>query len=96
MEVTIQYFDGCPNWKAAYEAVLEADPAAHISLQKVETDEDARRLGFRGSPTILIDGTDPWADAEAPVGLSCRVFRTESGLAGRPSTAQLAAALGPQ
>ena len=67
MEITIQYFDGCPNWKAAREAVLKAAPVAHVTLQYVGTDEEAQRVGFRGSPTILLDGVDPWADQDAPV-----------------------------
>jgi hypothetical protein len=93
MEITIQYFDGCPNWKAAREAVSRAAPEARITLQTVETDEDAQRLRFRGSPTILFEGTDPWADPDAPFGLSCRVFQTATGLAGLPSEAQLVKAL---
>ncbi len=93
VEITIQYFDGCPNWKAAQVAVLRAAPAANITLQPVESADEAQRLGFRGSPTILVDGRDPWADSDAPVGLSCRVFQTDSGLAGLPSDAQLAKVL---
>ena len=95
MKITIQYFDGCPNWKDAQEAIGRTAPDADITLQAVETDEEAQRVGFRGSPTILVDGTDPWADVNAPVGLSCRVFQTESGLAGLPSKTQLAVALRP-
>ena len=65
----------------------------NITLQPVESADEAQRLGFRGSPTILVDGRDPWADSDAPVGLSCRVFQTDSGLAGLPSDAQLAKVL---
>ena len=95
MEIRIQYFDGCPNWKDAQEALSRLAPDAHITLQAVETSEEAQRVGFRGSPTILVDGTDPWADMNAPVGLSCRVFQTETGLAGLPSKTQLEQALLP-
>jgi hypothetical protein len=46
-------------------------------------------VGFRGSPTVLVDGRDPFADRQAPVGLSCRVYSTPEGLAGAPTVAQL-------
>jgi hypothetical protein len=49
--------------------------------------------GNRGSPTVLIDGEDPFADPDAPVGLACRVYPTADELAGAPSVAQLTAAL---
>lgn len=98
MTVTLLYFDGCPNWREAEgrlrEALREAGrPEQTITLTPVPTAEDAERLGFRGSPTILIDGADPFADESAPVGLACRVFRTPDGLRGAPSVTQLIEAL---
>lgn len=97
LEIEIRYFDDCPNWRSA-DAVLAAligqlGIEARVTYTKVESPEEAERLGFQGSPTVLIDGEDPWASADAPVGLSCRVYRTESGFSGTPSEAQLGAAL---
>lgn len=93
MSVTLQYFDACPNWREAEERLREALHAAdrleEVTLEAVTTPEDAERLRFRGSPTILIDGVDPFADEAAPVGLSCRVFRTPDGLRGAPTLEQL-------
>jgi protein-disulfide isomerase len=98
VDVTLQYFDGCPNWQDADDKLLAAlalagitDVAVHRQL--VETVEDAERLGFLGSPTVLIDGVDPFAEPGATPGLSCRVYRTDAGLSGAPSVAQLRAAL---
>lgn len=98
MDVTLQYFDGCPKWQAADENLRAALAQADITdvvvrRQLVETVEDAERLGFLGSPTILIDGVDPFAEPGAAPGLSCRVYRTDAGLAGAPTVAQLRAAL---
>jgi len=46
------------------------------------------RAGLGGSPTFLVDGVDPF-----PVGdgtsWACRLYRTEAGLQGAPSVAQL-------
>ncbi|HWB72145.1 MAG TPA: hypothetical protein VG452_07995 [Egibacteraceae bacterium] len=98
MEITLQYFDGCPGWRAADANLREAlrlagIPDAEVRYQKVETPQEARRVGFRGSPSLLIDGEDPFADPGAPAGLSCRIYQTPSGPAAAPSTAQLHEAL---
>lgn len=96
--VILRYFDGCPNWQTAYErlrAVLRDEGMAEVEpmLERVETPEDAERLRFAGSPTILIDGVDPFEIAGAAFGLTCRVYRTSEGLAGSPTGEQLRAAL---
>ncbi|MDK1096952.1 MAG: thioredoxin family protein [Actinomycetota bacterium] len=44
---------------------------------------------FRESSTVLIDGADPFADLDSPVGLSCRIHVTVDGMAGSPSLGQL-------
>jgi len=99
VRITLRYFDGCPNWTTARERLNEAVRAVgladrvSIDLERVETEEDAERLRFRGSPTVLIEGVDPFASDDAPFGLSCRVYRTEAGLEGSPSVTQLREAL---
>ena len=93
-QVALLYFDGCPNWREADDRVREAlrrvgaDPAAAVRTS-VTTVEEAERLSFRGSPTILVDGADPFADPSAPVGLSCRVYATPDGLRGAPTVEQI-------
>lgn len=96
MDITLQYFDGCPNWKVLDRRVAEAldgRPDVTINHRLIETHEEAVHLGFHGSPTILIDGTDPFAEEDAPVGLACRVFQTPDGLVGSPTVEQLRTAL---
>ena len=98
MNITIQYFDGCPNWHLADERLREAlreagADGAEITYQKIETAEQAEQAAFRGSPSVLVEGRDPFAGGDAPVGLSCRVYQTETGPDGAPSLAQLAVAL---
>ncbi|MBW3591195.1 MAG: thioredoxin family protein [Actinobacteria bacterium] len=95
MRVTLQYFDGCPNWKEAEQRVVAALREAglqgvDIELETVDTQQRAEQQGFVGSPTILVDGQDPFAGAKDPRrGLTCRVFETPEGLRGAPSLGQL-------
>lgn len=96
--ITVRYFDGCPNWHTAHDrlrAVLREAGMTDVEpvLELVETPEDAERLGFAGSPTILVDGVDPFAEDDTTFGMTCRVYRTPDGLAGSPTADQLRAAL---
>lgn len=97
MDVSLLYFDTCPNWKVAHRrlAAIAADkPEVVVTRHRVETVEEAERLGFHGSPSILVEGVDVFAEPDAGVGLSCRVYRTPDGPAGAPTMEQLRAALG--
>lgn len=51
--------------------------------------EDAEWLGFVGSPTVLVNGIDPFARDGSPEGLACRVDMAPEGLAGSPTVDQL-------
>ncbi len=96
MKVELLYLDGCPNWKTADERLRELATECGFELGRrtVTTPEEARKAGFRGSPTILIDGKDPFASGDEHFSLSCRVYRTPAGVAGAPSIDQLREALG--
>lgn len=93
MKVELLWFPGCPNWEETDARLRLAVPLAGVDadvvLVEVTTHEDAQRLRFRGSPTVLVDGGDPFASDSDPVGLSCRVFRTPDGLRGAPTVDQL-------
>ncbi|MCZ7532391.1 MAG: thioredoxin family protein [Acidimicrobiia bacterium] len=95
-DVVVQYFDGCPHWTLARDRIKTAAEKSSVTLrfEQIETIEKAAETGFRGSPTILIDGSDPFGEADAPVGLACRTYRTEAGSEGSPSVTQLRAAFG--
>jgi hypothetical protein len=58
-----------------------------VREHEVHSSEEAEHLGMRGSPTILIDGRDPFAGTAAPAALSCRLYR--SGQSGVPTVSQL-------
>lgn len=91
MQVTLLYFDGCPSWRVADERLgkLADEFGFDLAYRKVDTPEEAEALSFRGSPTILVDGRDPFAQGDDPVGLACRIYQTSDGPAGAPTVQQL-------
>ena len=96
MDITLLYFDDCPNWKVADERLtLIAAERDDITLTRhlVDTPEEAERTGFHGSPSITVDGVDLFAGPAAEVGLSCRRYLTPDGYEGAPTLEQLRAAL---
>lgn len=63
------------------EAMAEQglDPGSLV-VTEIETDADAEREGFAGSPTIRIDGRDLQPPGEGePAGLTCRIYRRRDG-----------------
>jgi hypothetical protein len=88
MRVELFWWEGCPSHPQALDELKEVlraeglDPES-VELREVESDEQAAREGFPGSPTIKVDGEDVLPPGEGrPVGLTCRVYRLRDG---RPS-----------
>lgn len=96
MDVTLLYFEGCPNWRTTAGILddLSAELGFEVSKELVVDDADAAERRFRGSPTVLIDGVDPFADEEGPpIGFACRIYSTPDGLRGSPTADMLRDAL---
>ncbi len=81
LRVTLRYFDGCPHWRTVYdrlrqvlreEGLIDIEPV----LEQVGAPDDAERLRFEGSPTILIDGRDRFGGTGEGFGLPGRVYTT--------------------
>ena len=94
MDVVLLYIEGCPHWRAADERLREALILAgrsdvRVRRRMVTTPEEAEALRFGGSPSVLVDGRDPFAAPERPAGLSCRIYPTNAGPAGAPTVDQL-------
>jgi hypothetical protein len=87
-DVELLRWKGCPSWPRALAdlraAMSEAGlDAQAVRIRDVESDGEARRLGFVGSPTIRVDGRDvvpPGPDAQPA--LTCRLYTRRDG---RPS-----------
>jgi hypothetical protein len=84
MTVELLWWEGCPSHPDALadlERILrEEGVEADVTRVEIESDEQARRERFPGSPTIRIDGVDivPPGDGE-PYSLTCRVYRLRDG-----------------
>lgn len=96
VQIQILYVPDCPNLpttSSRLQAALQGSGRrAVVEEIEVASVEDAERVGMHGSPTILIDGHDPFASGDE-VSLSCRLYRRESGAGGSPTVAQLTAVL---
>jgi hypothetical protein len=98
VDALLLYFDDCPNWRVAEQRLREAlDATGHetvaIRRELVTTIEEAQRRNFYGSPTIVINGLDPFASGDEEPALACRVYASPAGLSGSPSVGQIIAAL---
>ena len=97
VRVTVLYIADCPGWQTAldriHEAAHVADVEVRVGTQLIESLDDAQRVGFTGSPTIYLDGVDPFAQPGAIPALACRLYRTATGLDNAPTVDQLSEAL---
>jgi hypothetical protein len=88
--VEILYFEGCPNHRPARALIerlarqLRIEP--EIRLLEVADHDAAIELHFLGSPTVRVNGRDvePGAEERRDFALSCRIFRSEHGVAEQP------------
>lgn len=98
MEIHVLHVPDCANLALARrrlgEALARCGVAASMREVPVNTADEAGRAGMRGSPTILVDGRDPFRTSEAS-SLSCRLYATPDGIEGAPSVDQLVAVLCP-
>jgi hypothetical protein len=84
MKVELLWWDGCPSHPETLEdlkrVLREEGLQADVDLVEVESDEQAHRERFPGSPTVRIDGEDAFPPAEGePFSLTCRVYRLRDG-----------------
>jgi glutaredoxin len=98
MKAELLVVPGCPNEVAARDLLHEAAAQAGIAdlevrVTVIATEQQAQRRGFVGSPTFVLNGTDPFAVTDAPPGLACRIYLTPHGAAGVPGIAALRAAV---
>ncbi len=89
MKIEVLYFDGCPSWQNGLKnlraALLAEGIDAEVKLIRVESDKDAAREKFLGSPSFRVNGQDLWPEDREKYFLGCRVYATEAGMRGYPN-----------
>lgn len=97
MQLTVLAVADCPHAPVLGDrlaAVLAGRAGVWVSHQVISDDGEAARWGMHGSPTLLIDGVDPFAEPGQPPSMSCRLYRDENGRpSGAPSMGQLRQAI---
>ena len=75
-------------------AALGGHLDAVVHRREIASEREAAQAGMHGSPTLLIDGVDPFSAPGQPPSLSCRLYRDATGQAeGAPSVEAMRRAL---
>jgi hypothetical protein len=84
--IELLWWDGCPSTDRALAQLRELMGEfglrdAEVVMREILTEAQAAETGFRGSPTIQIDGVDvdPGGEPDAPNPLTCRVYHRRDG-----------------
>lgn len=97
VEIELLVVPDCPNEAAASElittAVKDTGVSATVTRTVISSQVQAEQRGFVGSPTILVDGFDPFTGSDAPAALTCRLYSTSDGVQGAPPLQDLRQAL---
>jgi hypothetical protein len=83
----------CPNEAAALDlisaAIMDTHLQATVTRTVIDSQDVAEQRGFVGSPTFLLNGSDPFPRPDAPVALACRLYSTAAGPRGVPALPEL-------
>lgn len=83
MKVQFFYSEDCPSHDEALERLRkvmgEEGIRDEIEVVRVDSSEDAEKLKFIGSPTLLINGRDIDPPTNPYYALTCRAYRLEDG-----------------
>lgn len=98
MKLTVLMVDGCPGaplLEQRLAVALAGRTDVEITWNVIADASEAARAGLHGSPTMLVDGVDPFAAPGQPPSLSCRLYDNAPGLLERaPSVTRLQQVLG--
>ena len=98
-KVELLWWPECPSHDRALADLRAAvgelglDPDI-VRVLRIDSEEDAARERFPGSPTIRVDGEDVLPGGEQPAALTCRLYTLRDGRASpTPDPADLREAL---
>ena len=98
MLVQLLVVPDCPNAEPAAAVLREALDQVGcsdvpVSTVVIDTQDEADRRSFLGSPTVLIDGHDPFPETHRRPALACRIYQHPSGRSGVPPIESISRAL---
>ncbi|MFC7450142.1 alkylmercury lyase family protein [Rhodococcus daqingensis] len=98
MKLEILQVPDCPNVALLERRIAESVAGSEVDVTIVhrvlDGQAEAAEAGMTGSPTLLVDGTDPFVEPGSAPSVSCRLYRADGGgIDGAPSVAALRAAL---
>lgn len=100
MKIEVLYSPDCPHFATAlqlvYAALQETGIQAQVEIVRVESQADARRLKFLGSPTVRVDGVGVETNAtfaRRDYGLRCRLYAHDGGAFAYPPPDEIRATL---
>ena len=99
MHLEILQVPDCPNVQLLEQRIehVLAEESIDWELRHVIVDDprSAMLAGMTGSPTLLVDGRDPFAEPDQVPNVSCRLYRDSTGeVGGAPTVAALRGAFG--
>lgn len=100
MKLELLHVPDCPNTGVLAErlqSLITGHADVVVERRVVRDQAEAAARGMNGSPTLLVDGADPFAATGQSPSLSCRLYLDEAGaVCGAPSLSQLRVALSPR
>ncbi|MBT2420719.1 hypothetical protein J7F01_37010 [Streptomyces sp. ISL-22] len=76
MKLTVRTVPDCPHTpllRTRLDEALADHPDVTVTWREITDPQQAERAGMHGSPTLLVDGTDPFSPPGQPPSLSCTV-----------------------
>ena len=80
LKIELLYFEGCPHFKETFrilkEVLKEESLPSSVVQICIDTDEEAERFKFLGSPTVRVNGVDvdPAVRETTDFGFRCRLY----------------------
>ena len=94
MEIELLHIEDCPNWRDTGDRIMQVlaqlgAPETLVRFTLLASPEEAERVPFAGSPTVLIDGVDAFPSDGQTRDLACRIYFVDGRFAASPSADNL-------
>jgi hypothetical protein len=93
VEIELLHVPDCPNRELARARLDQALASTHLAASvrevQVRSLNEAERLGMAGSPTVRVNGRDPFQTPGSEASLACRLYRHGDRLDGAPTLEEL-------